>query len=328
MKTPFVRVLVAFDGSSPAKVALVSALSLGKLGAHIVVASVVDSSTVIVPDVITSGYDPTSLINALEADAESALASAASMAAEHGLQISTRVLRGKPVAQLTACAKEIGADLIAAGTHGRTGIERAFMGSTAAGLLRSATVPILVVRENTRPLSKDQPLGNLLVAVDNSGPADAAVELASSIAEATGARLLFLSVVDTRDIYEKAMTYGYDAAPLVRDARVDGDFTVRRALENARRSNTRDRELIEEGEPAATIVAVAKQNAIDAIVIGTHGRRGLERFFVGSVAEHVVRDSSVPVIVLRSSDAQPVRQEAVDRKRTQKLKPAYRVAGG
>ncbi|MBI1744205.1 universal stress protein [Candidatus Acetothermia bacterium] len=57
--------------------------------------------------------------------------------------------------------------------------------------------------------------------------------------------------------------------------------------------------LVEEGHPAETILRYAKENKIDLIVMGTHGRRGLNRILLGSVAEEVVRRSPVPVITVR-----------------------------
>jgi nucleotide-binding universal stress UspA family protein len=159
----------------------------------------------------------------------------------------------------------------------------------------------MIVREATAPLSREAPLARLLVAVDNSGPADAAVALALRINASFGAALTFCHAADTRDLYEKAITYGYDSAPLVGALREDGRALVERALQAAGRQDTADRIVIEEGEPGAAIIAAASRAQASAIVIGTHGRRGLERFFVGSVAERVIAQSPVPVIVTRAS---------------------------
>ena len=64
--------------------------------------------------------------------------------------------------------------------------------------------------------------------------------------------------------------------------------------------------LVEEGHPAERILRYAKEHKIDLIVMGTHGRRGLNRILLGSVAEEVVRRSPVPVITVRmAGDEKP-----------------------
>jgi nucleotide-binding universal stress UspA family protein len=59
------------------------------------------------------------------------------------------------------------------------------------------------------------------------------------------------------------------------------------------------RTLIESGYPPDHIVAIASREAVDQIVIGSHGRRGLQRFFLGSVAERVLRIADRPVLIVK-----------------------------
>jgi len=64
--------------------------------------------------------------------------------------LSTRLASGVPFDQITRTAEELGADLIIIATHGRTGLKRALLGSTAENVVRHATCPVLVVRERKR----------------------------------------------------------------------------------------------------------------------------------------------------------------------------------
>jgi nucleotide-binding universal stress UspA family protein len=57
------------------------------------------------------------------------------------------------------------------------------------------------------------------------------------------------------------------------------------------------------GDPAASIIQVAEETACDLIVLGTHGRTGLRRVLMGSVAEHVMRSAPCPVLVVKGSGA-------------------------
>jgi nucleotide-binding universal stress UspA family protein len=61
-------------------------------------------------------------------------------------------------------------------------------------------------------------------------------------------------------------------------------------------------EVVEEGEAAATIVKEAENRSVDVIVVGSHGRTGIKRLFLGSVSEHVVRHAHCPVLVIHSEE--------------------------
>ena len=77
---------------------------------------------------------------------------------------------------------------------------------------------------------------------------------------------------------------------------------ARRALDDLAAANPGVRTLLRTGEPAAEILAAAEALAPRMIVMGTHGRRGIQRLFLGSVAERVVRSSAAPVLTVRLPD--------------------------
>ncbi|WP_338742168.1 universal stress protein [Haloplanus salilacus] len=138
----------------------------------------------------------------------------------------------------------------------------------------------------------------LLVPVDGSDPADAALDFAFE--EYPDADLTILSVVDPTDI-----GYGsVDAAPSTFDhLQQRAEDRTERVLDEAEaraeeHGVTVRRETVV-GMPSRAIVEWAEENEIDGIVIGSHGREGVSRVLLGSVAETVVRRSSVPVTVVR-----------------------------
>ena len=114
-----------------------------------------------------------------------------------------------------------------------------------------------------------------------------------------GALCVLCNVVDTRDLYDKAATYGYDSTPLADQMRSRARDAFERAHLHGGFATNAVSEVIVEDEPAAGIIAEAVRIGADAIVMGSHGRRGLQRLFLGSVAEHVVRHSPIPVLVVR-----------------------------
>ena len=165
--------------------------------------------------------------------------------------------QGRPVAELITLAGRIGADLIVTGTHGRKGIERALLGSTAEGILRASSL-VMVVREETNVLAIDKPVARVLVAVDNSGPADAALAVAAKLQRAYGTELILCSIADTRDLQDKSLLYGYLQS--ASDDRIDAGRCVKTIASALRRAGLPENSaqiVIAEGEPAAAIIKAA-----------------------------------------------------------------------
>ncbi len=144
---PFLSVLVPYDGSGPAKAAIALACSVMTPAAKLTVLAVVDEAPLIAQSATTvMAYDPTPLLAALDEEGNALLADAIALCASDGIVAHAALVHDLPVSGILAAAKERASDLIVMGTHGRSGIARAFLGSTTEGVLREALVPVLVVR--------------------------------------------------------------------------------------------------------------------------------------------------------------------------------------
>ncbi|WP_435347575.1 universal stress protein [Haloarchaeobius sp. HRN-SO-5] len=136
---------------------------------------------------------------------------------------------------------------------------------------------------------------HLLVPVDGSPESEAAVERAVRIAEQDDAALTFLHVVDTAVL-------GLDARveAIIDNLEAEAQRLLEEAVEEAHAVGIEpvDRR-IESGSPAETILDVADETGADLVVVGSHGRTGLDRFLLGSVSERVVRRAPVSVLVVR-----------------------------
>ena len=97
------------------------------------------------------------------------------------------------------------------------------------------------------------------------------------------------------------MDYGFDPAPMLEDVRRGATHLAEAQVARAHAAGATAESLVVEGTPADALLEVAAERGADLIAIGTHGRRGLRRLLVGSVAESVVRRSPVPVVVVRSA---------------------------
>jgi nucleotide-binding universal stress UspA family protein len=293
---PFSRMLVPYDGSEPARAALAAAIALATHGVGLVIASVVDETPLIADASGTmAAYDPTPIMDELDAQGRALLDEAVKQCYEGGVDAAKHLVHDKPVPGILAAGDTYGCDLIVMGTHARSGVARTFLGSTTEGVLRLSRIPVLTVRTVDHVAAA--PFAQLIVAVDDSEPSDAAAAVAARLARGAGASVTAVYAVDTLHLYENAANYGFDPDPLAHDMREAGRTILQTALAHAGLPAQTPVAVVD-GEPAAAIVDAAKDRGATMIVTGTHGRRGVRRFLLGSVAEHLVRTSEIPVLVV------------------------------
>ena len=137
----------------------------------------------------------------------------------------------------------------------------------------------------------------ILVPTDGSDPAMAATEHALAIAERFGATVHAVYVVDTDGIAHEAPELGLD---VLRGAlREEGEAATGTVETRAEARGVDVTAAVVEGIAEDAIVDYADDHGIDLIVMGTHGRHGVDRYLVGSVTERVVRRTDVPTLVVR-----------------------------
>ena len=147
---------------------------------------------------------------------------------------------------------------------------------------------------------------NILYATDFSSHSNQAYFHAVALAEGHGARLTILHVCQSRPV-----VLGEGMLPAAGTENQDIEYW-KRQLEQIRPINDgiQVRHVILEGSPAEEIIRHAADQGIDLIVMGTHGRTGLERLLMGSVAEQVVRGAPCSVLVVKMPKRVPVAQPA------------------
>ena len=145
----------------------------------------------------------------------------------------------------------------------------------------------------------------ILLALDGSPLAEAAVPHARALAKAFGARVTLLSVVQPVGIYPQSGVVG----PVVSIAlNVEEEMeSVRRYLrtiaEQFEAEGINVEEVVREGDAASQICDYAHESRADLIVMSTHGRSGVQRWVYGSVADKVLRGAKVPILLIRAQTA-------------------------
>jgi nucleotide-binding universal stress UspA family protein len=141
------------------------------------------------------------------------------------------------------------------------------------------------------------PIKTILVATDFSPMSEHAVHFAGALARDYGARLVAVHVIQT-PVAVYAETAVFVEEP---------DRSAARAALAALRVPGVDFEYrLREGEPISTIVQVARETGTDLLVMGTHGRGGLLRVLLGSVAEGVLREAPCPVMTIKATVPLPI----------------------
>ena len=280
-------ILVPTDGSDGAETGARHGIGLAAdVGAELHVLSVVDALEL---DASLAGVDETDPKGRFEAEARRAVETVTEIAQPHlDTEPTTAVEWGRPFRSITEYAARHNIDLIAMGTHGRSGLERFVLGSVAEKVLRTASVPVLVVP----PAATDDieaSYRELLVPTDGSEAATHAVDWGLTLAAIDDGRIHALYSVDTGRFAGGELAGVYDSLEATGEAALDG------IREQAGEAGVDVTATIGTGPAARVIRTYSDEHGVDLIVMGTHGRSGVERYLIGSVTESIVRHASVPV---------------------------------
>jgi hypothetical protein len=188
------------------------------------------------------------------------------------------------------------ADMIIMGRRGRTGLKRLMMGSVTAKVIGHAPCNVLVV-----PRAAKVEMKSILVASDGSRHSDAAAMEAVSIAKRCGAKLTVMSVVPSESISPFDIVHSEMQRGLITDKEQKAaECNIKNIKDMAEKEGIGIEGLIQEGKPYEAIVSTATEKNIDLIVVGSHGRTGLEKLLMGSVTERVIGLAPCAVLIVKA----------------------------
>ncbi|HET6762414.1 MAG TPA: universal stress protein, partial [Longimicrobiaceae bacterium] len=195
---------------------------------------------------------------------------------------------------LPRIAANVDADLLVLGRSRRSGAAAAVLGTTAQRVLRASTIPVLALHSDTAPATHDR----VLLATDLSGHSAHAMGTGVQIARA----LAHPFTPTLRPLYVTVPSYQAAVAGLPERPTEEAARDVEEFLADVP-GMPRSAAAVRVGEPADEILAEAAQWQADLVVMGTHGRRGLPRLLLGSVAETVIRRAHSSVLVIPPAGA-------------------------
>lgn len=228
----------------------------------------------------------------------------ASWLRDRGLSVKTELREGDVSKELQDAASH--ADLVVMATHGRGGIERAWLGSVADSLVRTVATPLLLIRpveEDGEPSRSVEPLKHILVGVGGSPGGMAAVEEAATLARAFEARMTLLRVVAfPSGLASPYLPHGIEMDREAAEADHEGAREALRKLAARYGDIGVETHVAQAYHAARGILDTADEIGADMIVVAAHRRTAIGRALLGSTADKVVRASEVPVLVARSRE--------------------------
>lgn len=286
------KLVVLLDGSENASQALPMARLLAtETGARLYLLSSVKDYT----DELKAQYAAT------EQRRRSYLTGVAEELTAAGLEVEFDVRPGFIADATKAYVEENGIDIVIITDKGKSASKHWLEGGASKKLMKALQVPVVVIATQAQAPKVINQLNRVLVALDGSIPSEAALVYARSLAKATGAEIILLSVPAVPE------TEKYRAAhDVVESLRKRAESQMKDFLDAVAQDLGQDgiqvRTMVEGFYPARTIVSVASDEDVDLILLTSRGRGGVDLLFTGSAAERVVEQSTVPVLMVPTSN--------------------------
>jgi len=289
----FNNILFATDFSSSSTAALPHAVAIARhFGAQLYLAYVIPTDAY---DLIPAGERDAALEN-MRRHVEQQMKGLRGTAPLQGIQHTVLVDHGSVWPMISMMAEKQKIDLIVIGTHGRRGVEKLLMGSTAEEILRCARAPILMVGpDNLVPPEKEANPRRILYATDFSPESNAAMHYACTLAKEYDAQLFFLHVAE--NVWKEPLSTRMQAADFFRMRFMEKQWVLEGEI--------KPQYYVEFGRPADLVLEVAGRLQIELILLGVRGASypKVAAHLPGPTAYDVVSHAPCPVLVIRGSDA-------------------------
>lgn len=266
------KILLATDGSQYSEGAIREAINFSKkcsskLHAVYVIEALTDYEA----------FSPQKIDDALEFTARHHLESVKSRALNEGFDCETIISTGDPDQCIVDEAAKRKADMIIIGRRGRTGLAKLLMGEVAAKVIGHAPCKVLVVPRAARIQFK-----TLLVATDGSAHSEAAVKEALGIAKCSGSTLIALSAARDQGELSEAQAHASKVVEVGKKEGIDVEAVT------------------PIGRSYDAIVEIAGGRGVDLVIMGSYGRAGFKKAFMGSSTEKVIGHLGCAVLIMKA----------------------------
>jgi nucleotide-binding universal stress UspA family protein len=319
----FQRILVPLDGSLRAERAIPVAARLASAShSSLLLVRVIDVFLDFSWQMAGVPPDLTGALEVARANANAYLEEMTEVDAVRDLDVTTKVMEGRPADAILSIAQSMQADLIVMSSHGHTGLKRWVLGSVAQVVERHSSIPVLLLRDQMGPSERllhgmTKPI-RVMVALDGTPLSEAILPVAAGVSAALSSPLpgaLHLAMVVPEPLQGRGITTGtytkaiQDAQSylnclskrLRRDPQVGSNVEITSSISlQSKVSET----LVKLAEIGADMEGVSTFTGYDLIAMATHGREGIDRWLHASITEQVLDATKVPVLVIRPAQAE------------------------
>jgi len=296
-------IVVPLDGSENAEQALPYARALAqRSGGSLLLVSVVDIPVEFGAWSIASAGMYGVEVEKWQLESENYLKRIASE--QEGIDTATVVRLGSAAAEISEAVKSVENPVIVTTSHGRTGASRIFLGSVASKLVHDSECPILVIRIQESPSAVAPTFDRVVVPLDGSEFSEAG--LASAVAVFGEhltlhlVRVIEIPTIPASGMATGGMALNYGLIEEYMDATRDAaNEYIQRMIEKLTADGHTVTGEVRDGLVADAVHAIATEQNADAIAMATHGRGGLGRIFLGSVAERVLHETDRPLLLTK-----------------------------
>jgi nucleotide-binding universal stress UspA family protein len=297
------RILVPLDGSELAQIALPYAEKLaGVLGSQIILIYISESADDRYHHM--HQFYLQQMVEATKQNAERYL----DKREGRTIKVDSVILVGDPAEEIVDYAGKEDIGLIVMSTHGRSGIKRWAMGSVAEKVLRATKQPMAIIRaKSAQPdmLGERNILSKILVTLDGSKESEAVIPYIEELASKLQAEIILLQVIapDYHIYAAGGPEYGIYA-----EQQIESMKKFARDYLEGISARLKQREVVAKpeimfGTAAEAIINFADQTNASLVAMTTHGRSGVSRWALGSVAEKVLRAGNTPLLLVRTPGA-------------------------
>lgn len=221
-----------------------------------------------------------------------------------GISVTCEVHEGNAAPQILEEAQRNPEALIAMSTHGRSGVARWVLGSVANKVLHATSNPLLLVRsQENRSVNQAAEISRLIVPLDGSPEAEQVFPHVVALANGLDMKVVLTRVMPTAEMFLRYGGYAViqhgDLMQSLEEEAVDYINLAKQELSRQGLSSTEEH--LVHGNPANSIVELTQDVEGSMVAMTSHGRSGVSRWVLGSVADRVVRHSGSPVLLVRSS---------------------------
>ena len=286
------HVLIATDGSTPARVALTTAVRFPwPAGAR---------GSAVVAKQVRAEYRRSILLATLDRTAEFTAKRAERAISRRWPDGHARVVDASPVEGILDEAKRVRADVIVLGWRGHGAVRRLLTGSVSRGVARRAPCSVLVVRRPRREFHR------IVIGLDGSANAARAVDFLAAVTPPRGGHVTLLTVVDTMHVPTQGLapagtraTVAAEVSRINEGRRASARKDLSRAARVLSAAGWEVDQVVTEGAPLRELLAMVAKARADFVIVGARGVTGLRHLLLGSVSEGALNASPVPVLVVR-----------------------------